>query len=100
MIGEKLTMLVILEYIHCMCTYYGTFNRELHALSKSHEFHIPLVGYEERRLAQLWRHRLACMYIVYMYTINPLTSVSHCSGFKVKLAFHGIQFFGSSLYTS
>ncbi len=30
--------------------------------------------------------------------INPLTSVSHWSGFKVKLTFHGIQFFGSSLY--
>ncbi len=33
------------------------------------------------------------------HTFNPLTSVSHCSGFKVKLTFHGIQFFGSSLYT-
>ncbi len=32
-------------------------------------------------------------------SINPLTSVSHWSGFKVKLTFHGIQFFGSSLYT-
>ncbi len=32
-------------------------------------------------------------------TLNPLTSVSHWSGFKVKLTFHGIQFFGSSLYT-
>ncbi len=30
---------------------------------------------------------------------NPLTSVSHWSGFKVKLTFHEIQFFGSSLYT-
>ncbi len=30
---------------------------------------------------------------------NPLTSVSHWSGFKVELTFHGIQFFGSSLYT-
>ncbi len=30
---------------------------------------------------------------------NPLTSVSHWSGFKVKLTFHGIQLFGSSLYT-
>ncbi len=26
--------------------------------------------------------------------VNPLTSVSHCSGFKVKLTFHGIQVFG------
>ncbi len=31
--------------------------------------------------------------------INPFTSVSHWSGFKVKLTFHGTQFFGSSLYT-
>ncbi len=31
-------------------------------------------------------------------SINPLTSVSHCSGFKVKLTFQRIQFFGSSLY--
>ncbi len=30
---------------------------------------------------------------------NPLTSISHWSGFKVKLTFHGTQFFGSSLYT-
>ncbi len=33
------------------------------------------------------------------HQINPFTSVSHCSGFKVKLTFHGIQFFGSSLYS-
>ncbi len=31
--------------------------------------------------------------------VNPLTSVCHWSGFKVKLTFHGIQFFGSSLHT-
>ncbi len=31
--------------------------------------------------------------------INPLTSVSHWSVSKVQLTFHGIQFFGSSLYT-
>ncbi len=31
--------------------------------------------------------------------LNPLTSVSHWSGFKVKLTFHEIQFFGSILYT-
>ncbi len=31
--------------------------------------------------------------------LNPLISVSHWNGFKVKLTFRGIQFFGSSLYT-
>ncbi len=30
--------------------------------------------------------------------VNPLTSVSHWSGFKVKLTFHGTQLFGSSLF--
>ncbi len=30
---------------------------------------------------------------------NDLTSVSHWSGFKVKMTFHGFQLFGSSLYT-
>ncbi len=34
-----------------------------------------------------------------MILLNPLTSVSHCSGFKVKLTFHGIQFLDFSLYT-
>ncbi len=40
--------------------------------------------------------------MAYVHTklwINPLTSVSQWSGFKVKLTSHGIQFFGSSLYT-
>ncbi len=35
-------------------------------------------------------------YIYSVSMINPLTFVSHCSGFKLKLTF---QFFGSSLFT-
>ncbi len=31
--------------------------------------------------------------VMYGHTINPLTSISHCSGFKVKLTFHGTQVF-------
>ncbi len=38
-----------------------------------------------------------CHWIIIWF--NPWTSVSHWSGFKVKFTFHGIQFFGSSLYT-
>ncbi len=40
-----------------------------------------------------------CMDCACWATVNPLTSLSHWSGFKEKLTFHGIHFFGSSTYT-
>ncbi len=61
MIGEKLTILVILECIcvhttalsteSCMLVVYYRSNTFV-TLLKGHEFHIPLVRYEER----LWRN--------------------------------------------
>ncbi len=40
---------------------------------------------------------LGLLLLVFVSLLNPLTSVSHWSGFKVKLTFHGVQFVGSSL---
>ncbi len=46
-----------------------------------------------------WTKSASSVVCLLAQMLNPFTFISHWSGFKVKLTFHGIQFFGSSLYT-